>query len=470
MKILLVFPPMLGEERYGKLAGAGSYLPPLGLLYLAAVLKNEHDVRIIDGGVIEITVERIIDDIKAWKPDIVGITVFTPTQYRAMALCRAIKELDRKIITIVGGPHPTALPDECMKNPDVDIVVKGEGEETMKKLAHFLETGGDLSTIPGIIFRQDGGIVATPPAPRIIALDDLPYPARDIVDMSIYKPSVLHYKNAPAFSIIGGRGCPYRCTFCSCAKVFRGQVTMRSPENVIGEIKHLIEQFGAREVMVWDDIFGLRKDWTLKFCNLIKPLGITWSAWMRVDVVDPEMLRRMADSGCCIISYGVESGNQQVLDTIKKGFTIEQIRKAFRWTHDVGIEARGTFIFGLPGETWESMMDTINIAIEIDADYAQFQLCSPYPGTELWDTIDQFGEFTTDDLSKFTVFFPVFVPKGLTKEKLEEAYKLAYHRFYFRWGYVRRRLANMRSWDDVKRNVIGLSTLLRFNKRTKAAG
>jgi len=464
MKILLVFPPILGEERYGKLAGAGSYLPPLGLLYLAAVLKDRHEVKIIDGGILDITTEDVINEVKTWKPDMVGITAFTPTIYRASAICKAVKELDSKIITVMGGPHPSALPEESMKDPNVDMVAVGEGERTLSELVETIKSGGDLSAVKGILYRKDGKVVTNPPRERIINLDELPFPAREIIDLSVYRPSVLHYKNLPAFSVMCGRGCPHRCTFCSCAKVFRGRVTMRTPEHVISEIKYLIEKYGAKEIMIWDDTFGIFEDWTLKFCDLIKPLNVTWSIWMRVDMAKPEILKKLCESGCWHISYGVESGNQKVLDTIKKGFTTEQVKKAFKWTHEAGMEARGTFIFGLPNDTWESMLDTINIAIDIKADYAQFQLLSPYPGTELWETITQYGEFTTGDFSKYTVFFPVFVPKGLTKKKLEEMYKLSYRKFYFRWGYIWQRLSRLRSRDDIKRDFIGLGALFRLSR------
>ncbi|OIN98372.1 hypothetical protein AUJ67_08715 [Candidatus Desantisbacteria bacterium CG1_02_49_89] len=464
MKIMLVFPPILGEERYGKLAGAGSYLPPLGLLYLAAVVRDKHEVKIIDGGVLDITVDDVVEEVRRWKPGMVGVTAFTPTVYRASAICKAVKEFDKGIITVMGGPHPSALPEESMKDASVDVVVVGEGERILKELVEALEKGGDLSAVRGILYRKDGKVVSNPLQERIPQLDELPFPARDMVDMGVYRPSVLHYKNFPAFSVMCGRGCPHRCTFCSCAKVFRGRVTMRSPENVIGEIKFLIDKYGAREIMVWDDTFGIFKDWTVKFCDMIKPLNVTWSAWMRADLADPDILKKMAGSGCWHISYGVESGNQKVLDTIKKGFTVEQVRKAFKWTHEAGMEARGTFILGLPNETWDTMMDTINIAIEIKADYAQFQLLTPYPGTELWDTINQYGEFTTNDLSKYTIWFPVFVPKGLTKERLEQAHKLAYRKFYFRAGYIWQNLSKIRSWDDIKRDFIGLSALFKFNR------
>lgn len=465
MKILFVFPPMLPEERYGKLAGAGSYLPPLGLLYLATVLKDKYEVKIIDGGSLDITVEDVVKEIEQWKPDIVGVSTLTSAFYRAIFLCKLVKKINPKITTILGGPHPSACPEESIKDENVDIVVVGEGEKTLEELVEKIKAGEDISSVNGIYYKKDGHVMFTQPRGRIINLDtELPFPDRDLVNMDLYKPSVLHYKNVPVFSVMCGRGCPYRCTFCNCAKVFRGKVTIRTPENVISEIKFLIEKYGAKEIMLWDDTFGIFKNWTLKFCDMIKPLKITWSVWMRVNLANKEVLKKMSESGCWHISYGVESGNQKVLDTIKKGFTIQQVKDAFKWTHEVGMEARGTFIFGLPNDTWETMMDTINIAIEINADYAQFQLLTPYPATELWDTAKEYGDFLITDLSKYTIWFPVFVPRGLTKEKLEEAHKLAYRKFYFRLKYIWQRFSKIRHWTDIRRDLTGINALFKFSQ------
>ncbi|OGS07091.1 MAG: hypothetical protein A2270_03755 [Elusimicrobia bacterium RIFOXYA12_FULL_51_18] len=462
MKILLVFPPILGEERYGKLARAGSYLPPLGLLYLAGVLEKRHEVRIIDGSVLDITVEDMGREISSWRPDIVGVSAYTPTFYRALAIARIVKETDPRILTVLGGPHPTACPEETAGDKNVDVVVSGEGEQTFKELADAVAASADISGIKGLYYKRDGKVFQTPPRERISRLDELPMPARHLLDMRLYKPSVMHYKKMPAFSIMCGRGCPYKCTYCSCSKVFRGGVTLRSPENIIAEIKYLVKEYGAREIMVWDDTFGLAKKWTLTFCELMKPLNLTWSAWMRVDLVNPEVLGKMAESGCWHISYGVESGNQKVLDTIKKGITIEQIRNAFRWTHQAGMEARGTYILGLPNETRQTMADTVNIAIDTSADYAQFQLLTPYPGTELWDEARNYGEFAIKDFSKYTIWFPVFIPKGLTSEGLLKAHRAAYRRFYFRAGYFWQSIKKISDWGDVKRVLTGILSLLEY--------
>jgi len=464
MKILLLFPPQMGEERYGKLARAGSYLPPLGLLYIAAVLEEHHSVKIIDGSVGSITSQNIKNVITEWKPDIVGLTSHTSTFYKVTDLCTMAKKINPQIITIIGGPHASACPDDSIRSDHIDYVVVGEGEKTIRTLVETIESNGDISKVKGIYYKKDTVAFKTPPQERITDLDVLPYPARHLIDADMYKPSVMHYKKLPIFSIMCGRGCPFKCTFCSCSKVFRGRVVVRSVQSVMEEIQFLVDRHGAREIMFWDDTFGLNKKWIYELCALIKPLKITWSCWMRVDLVNQDLLNTMADSGCWNLSYGVESGNQLVLDTIQKGFKIEQIKNAFRWTHEAGMEARGTFILGLPNDTWETMMETINIAIDIDADYAQFQLLTPYPGTELWDTASSYGELSISDLSKYTIWFPVFIAKGLTQESLLKAQSLAYKRYYMRPKYIAQRLARIKTFQDLKRNVIGMLSLFNYFK------
>lgn len=460
MKILLISPPQPGAARYGKLAAAGSYLPPLGLASLAAMVREAHEVRIVDGTVEAVTLDDLEKIIDQWRPAVVGIMTLTSTFYTANALCAAAKRVDSTIVTVLGGAHPSAQPSESMADPAVDVVVVGEGEETFRELIQALEERTALASVAGLYLRQGEAVIPTAPRRPIDRLDDLPWPARDLLPMQLYHPSPMNYRKLPAFSVMCGRGCPYQCTFCSCSKVFPGRMRLRSPENVIAEIRMLVDRFGAREILIWDDLFGISRPWTLRFCELIAPLGLSWSAWMRVDTVDPDLLGIMAQTGCWHISYGVESGNQRVLDSIRKQITLEQVRSAFAWTHEAGMEARGTFIFGFPGETPATMRETIDLAIAIDADYAQFQLLTPYPGSALWETTQ--GERRNDNLAQYTIWFPVYVPEGMTATQLVQTQREAYRRFYLRPSYVLRRLRSIRSFADLRRNLVGGLSVLRL--------
>jgi len=450
---------MLPEERYGGFASVGSFLPPLGLLYLAATVGDRCVVRVLDGSAQAVTGDDVVSEIREFRPDVVGITAMTPTLTRALSLCRAIKKHDPGVTTVLGGPHPSALPEETAAAPGVDFVVVGEGERTFPELLKALDDGTAPDSVDGLCFIREGRVVRTPARTRIRDLDAVPFPARHLLDHTLYKPSAAHYRRKPAFSVMCGRGCPYRCTFCSCSKVFRDGVTVRRPEGVAGEIRHLVERYGAREILLWDDTFGLSREWTLRFCELVRPLEISWSAWMRCDLADRERLQAMSRSGCWHVSYGVESGNQGILDGIRKDQTLDQVRRAFALTREAGMEARGTFILGLPGENRDTLRETVDFAIGLKADYAQFQFLTPYPGTELWESASRHGRFLTDDLSKYTIWFPVYIPEGLTREDLEDALRTAYRRFYLSPSYLLRRLARIRSLEDIGRNLSGLKAL-----------
>jgi anaerobic magnesium-protoporphyrin IX monomethyl ester cyclase len=462
MRVLLLAPPMTGAERYGGLSRAGTYLPPLGLAYLAAAVRHRHEVRILDAEAMGLGTASVIDEIDRWAPDLVGITVVTPALARVEAICHEVKARRPATLVVVGGPYPSACPLETLACQAVDVAVLGEGEFTFRELLEAVEAGRPLRDVAGLALRNDGRPMLTAPRPRILDLDPLPWPARDLLPMERYRPSPLHHRELPAFSVVCGRGCPWRCTFCSCAKVFHGRFTVRTPEAVAAEVRALVAEQGAREILFWDDTFGLTRAWTLRLCELLAPLGVAWSAWMRVDLAEPDVLRAMARAGCWHVSYGVESGNQTVLDGIRKGFRVQDVRDAFRWTREAGLEARGTFVLGLPGDTWDTMMETIDLAIEVRADFAQFQYLTPYPGTELWDDLARHGERLTTDPATHTIWFPVFVPHGVTEVQLRAAHRLAHRRFYLRPRYLLDRLLGLRSPGDLARHVRGARAVLEY--------
>lgn len=462
MRVLLVSPPMTGKDRYGELAGAGTYLPPLGLAYLAATIRDRHEVRILDAEVLGWSEAETLAEIARWRPEVLGFTVVTPAIVKVSSMCRAAKAADPSLTIVVGGPHPSALPLETLACEAIDAAVVGEGEVTFVELLDAIARGHPLSDVPGVAARRDGVPALGPPRLRVADLDALPLPARDLLPIDRYRPSPLHHRRSPALSVVCGRGCPWRCTFCSCAKVFRGRYTVRSPESVALEVRTLVDTYDAREILFWDDTFGLTREWTLRLCELMRPLRVAWSAWMRVDLVERDVLVEMARAGCWHVSYGVESGNQGILDGIRKGIAVDRVRQAFRWTHEAGMEARGTFILGLPGDTWETMMETIELAVDARADYAQFQYLTPYPGTELWDDLERAGERLTTDPARHTIWFPVFVPRGLTEADLRAAHRLAHRRFYLRPGYVLERLRRLRGVRDLGRHLSGALTVLRY--------
>ena len=444
-KVLLIFPPVTHEEIYSKgISEIGHVLPPLGLAYIASMLeKNDIDVKIIDSIVLKLTLEDVVKQAVEYLPDHIGISAMTPTIHRSITLAKELKKYLPDIPIIFGGPDPSQHPKEVEKYECVDTVVVGEGEYAMVD----------------IVKNNLRGIVHGSP---IKDLDELPFPARHLLPMELYFSGVSLSKRSPQATMITSRGCPHDCAFCS-KSTFGRLYRVRSPKNVIAEIKYLMKEYGVKEISFWDDIWGLSDSWAEEFCDLILEEGIdlTWSCEARVDTVNLEKLKLMKKAGCWNIFYGIESGNQDLLDIIGKGVTLEQIRNAIKWTKKAGIEIRANFMLALPGETPEKAQKTIDFAKELDPDFVKFNITTPYPGTRLHDQALEYGTLE-QSLNKFTNYFPVFVPKGYSsKEEILEMRKRAYREFFFRPSYILKRFLKIRSLGELSRHIRGFKALIR---------
>ena len=468
MNILLLAPGFSIGERYNyKTKSRKGFQPPLGLGYLAAVLEDVgHQVRIVDIPAQNLSDTDILNIALEFQPDVLGLSLLTPAAPRAFELTRFLKEY-LPIPFIFGGPHASAFPQDCLKTGDPrDIVVIGEGEATLVELLGRLYWRASIADVKGICYQADGKAVLTPPRPYIENLDTLPFPARHLFDMSRFTPLANNYRQLPATNMITSRGCPYHCTFCF--EGGRGGAHYRrlSPERAMEEVRQVVEEYGIREISFWDDNFVISKNWILAFCDQLAKsgLGITWSCFSRVDRVTPELLQAMAKAGCWNIFYGLEAGCQELLDNIKKGTTLEQNRQAIAWSKNVGIETRASFMLALPGETPALGKKTIDFAIEIEPDYAQFSLTAPMPGTELYDTCLKTGRLPRD-FSLFTLWSPTYIPDGYKDAKeVLKLRKSAHRRFYLRPKYIWGRLKRIRNWQEAKRHLAGLKMVLGMSK------
>jgi len=291
---------------------------------------------------------------------------------------------------VLGGPHATVYPQRVMnESPVIDYVVRGEGEETFLALVQALDAGGkDVGTIQGLTFRLRGEIISTPDRALIQDLDSLPFPARHLFELGRY--GLCTPEGQPMFTLLSSRGCPYNCAYC-----FKGIVgrtyRQRSPDNILSEIRQVIEQYGARNFYFIDDLFtiDLRRLHLIADQLITEKLDIRWQCLGRVDRVNAEVLRKMYLAGCRRIHYGIESGNQGILQRIGKGIQLEQVRKAVRWAKEAGLQVKGYFMLGLPGDTEQTMQQTVDLAIELDLDEAMFSLTTPFPGTRLWEELVQ---------------------------------------------------------------------------------
>lgn len=362
--------------------------PPLGLAYLAAVLEREgHEIKIFDFSLDPHT--SLEDDVQAvctFDPHLVGITAMTSVYHSALETATLLKAyLGRPIV--IGGPHATVYPERVLaESPVIDYVVRGEGEETIQELVHALCGNGDLSAVRGLTYKIRGEILSNPDRPLITDLDALPFPARHLFDLKRY--GLRTPEGQPMATILSSRGCPYHCSYC-----FKGIVgrtyRQRSPENIIAEIKQVIAQYGIRNFYFIDDLFTIdqRRLEAITEQLIREQLDIRWQCLGRVDRVNAEILRKMYEAGCRRIHFGIESGNEEVLRRIGKGIKPEQVRQAVRWAQEAGIHVKGYFMLGLPGDTEETMQQTVDFAVELNLDDAMFSLTTPFPGTRLWDEL-----------------------------------------------------------------------------------
>lgn len=467
-KVLLIYPPFPMAERYGKgLSSIGTCLPPLGLLSVAAVLeKNKYEVKVYDSDLLNSTVEQMTDFVKNYDPDFVGIYCNTSNYGRVINYADSIKKI-KNVPICLGGPHPIIMPDKVLENASVDLVVMGEGELTIIELLDAINNGRDLKNIKGLAYKdKDGRAVVNTRREPIADLNTLPMPARHLVPIEKYRPSPHHYKELPMTTMMVSRGCPFGCLFCASRNVWGRSYRVRSVDKAIEEIKFLIKTYGIKNINFWDDLWGLRDEWTREFCQRLidEKIKISWSCERRVDTVNEEILRLMKKAGCYSIFYGIESLDQECLDAVNKGIKVEDSIRVMKMTKKAGIEVRANFILGLPKETPEKAMATIKMACKINPDYIKFNIMTPYPGTELYKQVKdgKWGKFE-ENWSKSTSYFATFLPDGYKSfEELENMRKYAFRKFHLRPRYILQRALKIRGLADIKKYWDGLLAILKI--------
>lgn len=436
LKLLLATAPSLHVERYGALAGAGSSVPNLGLLLLAAAARSAgHEPQVLDAGASGLTAEEFMRRALAFSPDIVGLTTTTLEVGVAADIATELKRRLPGVCILIGGPHISAAPDETMRRfMGFDIAVLGEGEATLTELLAVIECGGEVSSVRGLVVRQGDTLHHTGRRPYLADLDQLPPPAWDLLDgfPRNFSPPAFKTRKLSAASLVTSRGCPNHCIFCD-RSVFGASCHGYSADYVIRMILELYHRYGVREISFEDDTFVTFKQRLVEICQrlIALKLDLSWSCLGRVNHVTADNLALMKRAGCWQISFGIESGSQEILKTIRKNVTIEQIRQALVLCHRAGILSKGFFIVGHPGETKETLRATIDFSLELPLNDISVNMLTPFPGTELYDRAAEFGRFDPD-WSKMNMLNTVFVPHGLEQKDLEEAQKEMLRRFYLR--------------------------------------
>lgn len=438
---------------------ASPKVPPLGLGYVAAALERAgHSVSIWDAVV---TPNR--PSLAGY--DVVGATAVSPQIHEAWAILEEAKAAGA--MTVVGGPHATVLPEESLGHRAVDVVVRQEGEVTLPEVLRRWGAAERLAGLPGISWRDGNRIINEPDAAAIRDLDPVPFPAHHLFpDPHLYTgPQPLLSPRTPALAIFTSRGCPYGCTFCY-KGTFGYGFRARSPENVAEEWDLLVNRYKVAEIAVQDDIFNFNLPRAIAICEEIinRRLQVPWCTpnGIRADRVSRELFRAMREAGCERVSFGVETGNEDVMKKLQKHETLDQIRNAFELAHEAGIRTTGFFMFGNLGETRESMEDTINFAIELNPTWAQFTMATPYPGTKLYEMVRRDGDPLIRDWEEYGHYTSktFFRMGSVTPELLRHEMKKAYRKFYLRFPKLRDFGLDPMVWNNLGASLRGAWHLL----------
>jgi radical SAM superfamily enzyme YgiQ (UPF0313 family) len=375
--------------------------PPLGLAYLAAALERDQiDVRILDLVVNAYTRKNLESVLADFKPDVVGATSVTMSFDSAIGVLKDAKAIDPEMVTMMGGPHITFCAEETMRAfPQLDLVVLGEGEVTAVEVVRALEGARKLDSVRGIVFRDQDTVRRTEPRPDPVDVNSLPLPARHLLPLRRYRALGM------AISMTTSRGCPFQCIFCVGRKMVGAKVRYRNPQGVVDEMEYL-NTLDFPQINVADDLFILNKRHCLGICDEIiaRDMKVKWTSFARADTVSVEVLRRMKEAGCTTISFGFESANPEILETIKKGITVEQILAAAEMCREAGMGAQASFILGLPGETPETIQETVDLCKRLeDLEVASgFHVLAPFPGTRIREKSEEYGiRILTDDWRQY---------------------------------------------------------------------
>ncbi len=441
MKILLLNPPtrdnkkFIREGRCTQEQGVWATLwPPVSLVTIGAVLEQDgHEVRIIDCPGRGMSWDGLREKIAAILPGLVIWSTGTPSIQNDLSLARVIKDIDGSITTAVFGTHVTALDRQCLESfPHLDVIIRHEPELTAQELARALHQGKSFADLQGISCRTPAGeLRANPARPFIENLDTLPFPAWHCIPVDSYR---LPMKGRPFLIIAPQRGCPFSCSFCTCQTYYGRRLRTRSIDSVMAELQYDMQRFAVSDFFFWAETFVIDRDYVARLCDAIleRGLKISWTCNSRIDIVDDRLLGLMARAGCWMISFGIESADQAVLDRAGKGTKVEQARVAVQSARRAGVKTAGHFILGLPGDTPGSVAQTIALAKNIGLDIAQFYCCVPFPGSRLYEQALGEGWIGPQDFTCFNQAGAVMNLPTISPAEVNRARSRAYRSFYGR--------------------------------------
>lgn len=428
MKISLVNPPNIEHS--------GTFRPPINLASLAAYVRQyDHEPKIVD---IEAQglddPEEIAALLMQYGHELIAFTCLTPRYPIIVEIARACKRISKDVIILLGGPHVSGDPESVFYDSSIDYGIIGEGEGALLDLLNSLEKGTDVSEIPNLVFHNKDTIVVNSPRPFIKNLDELPFPAWDLLPLDLYNNDQLMFTST-YMGIISARGCAWDCNFCASRVIWKGKVRMRSAENLVEELKLLVKEYGISEFMFYDDTFSVNRKRTLKICELIKKEGldIRFYVSLRADTINRKIAIALKSAGCVVVWLGVESGDEEILRETGKGVTKDQIRKTVANLKEVQIPIIASYIIGHPGDTHESIQATMEFAKELDTDQAKFFIAIPYPGTRIYKLATEKGLITKSnylDLINYSTYQHVPVNLSFVSDEDLLAYQRKAYKYY----------------------------------------
>jgi len=437
------------------------YIPPLSLVSVAAIFEREGvAVDLLDMDAEGLSYSQALQRVRDASPDLIGFTLSTYSFHPILTWIRKFKE-DTGLPIIVGGAHVALYPEETMSHPEIDYVVVGEAELPLPPFIRAFTTDRDFSGLKSVGYREDGRVIIDRTRQHIPDIDDAPWPARHLLNNELYSNILSHRKNFTA--MLSTRGCPYRCAFCD-QKTPKYRI--RSPRSFVDEVTFNCREFGIHEFDVYDSTFTANKKRVLEICRLLveEQVDVSWTVRSRVDSVNKDMLDALRRAGCHTVMYGIESSDRDILKRMRKDISPERVREIVGHSKKVGFEVLGFFMFGFPGETRETIEDTIRFSLELPLDYAQFTVIVPFPDTEIYEYYmangleDYWAEYTLDPSKERLI---ELIGTEITRDDASRYLSLAYRRFYYRPRVIWHRARSVRSFGELRRLARGAWAILK---------
>lgn len=460
-KVILISPPYV--DMYGPIKSAAGRYFPLGIGYIAAVLRRAgHAVQLYEPEAQGMTFDSVRELFTREAPDIVGITSATPNFPQAVKLARIVKET-RGCPVVLGGIHASALPEYILTQyaDCFDFIVIGEGEQTMLELVDALSAGRPTSEIAGLWHAAGGAVHPTAPRKAIEELDALPHPARDLIPQELFAPNAHNARHRRCLTLLTSRGCPFTCSFCASHLTMGRRYRMHSAEYVLEEMQELKDRYGAQQLLITDDTFTINRDRLAAVCEgmIARKLQLDWFCFSQISAVNDEMLELMKRAGCYNIGFGVESASPRILKKMGKPVDLDRCRRVFDRARRLGLKTQAFFVLGTPGEdheTPEEIEQTIKFALELNPTLAFFNMYVPYPGTRDFNMLFQPADLDSMDWSEFVAIgtHSVLRGKSIPAEQLEDALHRAHRQFYGRpsqWLHMLSRIGTVHElWQYAK--------------------